>query len=874
MRRVKAWIFGGAKHRALIATMGSLALCLMMGAGCADDSASNNNQWPIPTNNPTNNQNNTNNTVNNTTNNWLNNTPGDMSSPQDMSGSDMGGEEDMVQQPLARYNPALDDLGEPSSTCATSLIDATLGQQATLRQFMTSYRVDALALADHKRYREAVHRFVFEHIAPCRLAGAPNMVIWPGGMSLPTLLIGPKAAAARGQGDPSNALAQLLNDLSVAAGYYTTKFPEASLAQNVQLALTDSTVRAIWDTYGPIAARYGLYMGLTVQLPQFERSTDPALIRMLGDPDYIELDHVYVATSSTIRSQFLLFGPDGRLMNMQPRAYVTPREQEVLSLEPSSFDQLRPLELPWGRMGVLEGAMAWMPDVQDRLDDLGATRYAHLAANEGGWVAPPERDERVWRPDGFMFGAWSLVQRSPRALGALASTLTGRLLDVSFDGQVQATIKAAHAPQAQRFVGQDQEQAASLFVGPWAFEDGPGDDVAARRQALRVAAQGLTPSAYVQGAWAVDLASSKADTQVQTHVAAAALYSGAQLVASSAGAVGQRKLKLELYSQGQLSASELIAAPPGAELVRPQLAVSALDEVFIVAEAVALDGSFNKLYMVRYDAQMRKVINAELLDTRADFNYQPWLWRVGRRLLLSWTQSSGDRNRAVLMQGSLSTTNVKVFANATPQPIEAPAMARQLIPLANQWGVRVAATVDALAAVWLDYEQGRWSVVCAISVDGGLSWSVPQRVDQSADGVASLHESPSIVAHGSGFVITWVDKSQERPGAHVMVRPLEIVQGGYPSLGPAFEVSQDEWAYRPDLRVGLLGELGLVYEGLDRSLKPYIERVKLEPRQGVATDRLRHEAQEGSAHFPRLLLDGSVFYEQVGDDGSSQVKRF
>lgn len=848
-------------------------LCLLaLSAGCADDAYK-----PTPT--PT-----QNNSTNNSTNNTNNNRPKQDMSGADMSGQDMSAQDMSVpydmQAPTSYYDPALDALGAPAGECKLDVVDARqAGQPRTARQFITSYRLDPAQLVDHKTYREHIHRIIHDQVLPCRVDDAPNVVIWPGSMSLPWLLLGHKATVARGLNDSANALAQMLRQLERASLYYKAKFPEATLAQNLQLALTDSTARVLLDTFGQLADRYDLYISVSANLPKFERVQDPEAIAALGDPDYEGLGYVYAATDAQIKSRTLLFGPDGKLVAERERAYVTPSEVEILALQGARLEAIKPVASPWGRLGVLDGVQAWMPDVQDRLDDLGAQHYLQLAANEGGWVLPPEAQDRLWRPDVFMFSGWSQVQRSPRALDGVASQLTGRLLDATFDGQTQVVTRALGVNAQARFVGQAQEQAPSLFVGPWALPEPFGDpeplSLEQRRQALRLAAAPLFSgqAPFVQGAWAVDV-STPSEQAVQTHPAGELMSTSALVVVSSAGKIGQRKLKLTISKPQTTPYEELIAAPAGVELVRPQVVITASDEVLIVAEAVALDGSFNKLFWARYDASARKLLEGDLLETRAAWNFQPWLWRVGRRVLLSWVRADGDSNQAVLMQGSLSGAG-GVFANATPQPI-VPASNVRTARAVRHWGARVAATSDKLAAVWLDFEEGSWRVLTSVSVDGGLSWSPASRLDETPDGAAAYHESPTISVHPDGFVVAWTDKSSLRPHPQIIARKVEVLATGAIKLGPSLAVSEPGWAFRPELIEGPLGASWLGYEAVGPEGWS-VQRVLLPVTLDGVLERREHKLEGHAAHFVRLLRgagQGQVrtIYERVAPSGASTIE--
>ena len=809
--------------------------------------------------------------------------PSDMSVAPDQAREDldMSPPGDMAA-PRRRYDPSLLELGPPATTCATPIADARgQAQPRAARVFAMSYRLEGDALRDHRSLREHLHALVHEAVLPCLSPDSPNVVLWPAAMSLPMMLLGPKAQAARAQADPAAAIAQLVPRLSGAVAHYKAAFPDVSLSQQLLLALTDTIARSVEDTYAQLARRYGLYMIVNVNLPELERSEDPALIAALGDPDYDDLTHVYVATSSTIQSRQLIFGPDGQLMDQRVRAYVTPAEREILALSPGRLDQLWPVQTPWGLVGVLDARQAWMPDVQDRLDDLGASHYLAPMALQDGWVQTPERDDGAWRPDVFMFGPWAQLMRSPRALTALSAQLTGRLVQIEFDGQVQLV---SRAPDAQaRFVGQDESSPASHLVGPWGFED-PGERAPTltrheRRAALRLKARQLAqePARYVRGAWAADLAAPDPQAVSQTHPVSASLSDGRVAVVSAQGPVGRRALVVEYYKDGQrLRRTPLQGVPEGAELIRPQVVATDRDELILVAEAVASDRSWNKLWIGRVDPARQDELQAQLLSTRSSWCYQPWLVRQGRRLILSWIGREGGLNRAVVMQGTLGTTG-PLFANATPTAID-PSGALQSAapgrePSAHQWAVRVAATQDRLAAVWLDYRHSRWEVMASMSLDGGISWTPALRVDETPPGVDALHESPTLLAVGDRFALAWVDKSAHVGRARLMTRSLGV-ESGVVTLGPALIVEDQGWPMRPWLASSPEGYPQLAYSRHHQG-QWSLELITLDAALSTTKSRRSKPIPQGSPHFMSLLPGRQapgLLYELASPQGSSVLR--
>src|SRR3954469_14557997 len=101
-----------------------------------------------------------------------------------------------------------------------------------------------------------------------------------------------------------------------------------------------------------------------------------AKVQTLGDPDEPARGYAYEATSPDVSNMALVFGPDGRLVSKQVKAYLTPPELgrpegQVggLDLVPGSITTgLSAVPTPLGTLGFVTSKDAWMPDVVDRLE--------------------------------------------------------------------------------------------------------------------------------------------------------------------------------------------------------------------------------------------------------------------------------------------------------------------------------------------------------------------------------------------------------------------------------------------------------------------------------------------------------------------------
>ncbi|MFU8804045.1 MAG: hypothetical protein ACNA8W_09580 [Bradymonadaceae bacterium] len=767
--------------------------------------------------------------------------------------------------PPPGYDPTLEDLGEPSAQCDIAIIEPNVANpQPMARIFVPSFRLDMEDALSHGVFRGRVHRFVFDHVLPCVSEDYPNVVVFPESMVLPMLVLGDKAAQTRTRTTIEQAISTMLPSLTDPFGYYARKYSDDGLetVTFILLAVTDQIVRATYDTFGQIADRYDLYVSVTVDLPEFERVTDPELVAILGDPDLEGLDYAYEATSPEVKNVQLLFGPDGELFDQTEKTYVTLTELGLLALTPGDFTKEHPMQTPWGRTGIVISKPAWMPDVQERLDDMGTQVIFQPEAYSGGWIIEAGHPDR-WEPDSFNLGGWLMAQRGGRAVYNLVPQLTGNFYEMIIDSQVQLIEKTTRDGGAAEFVGQRGPLAGNTFIAPWVMDDPimayPTMSLEERRSLLREAGQRLLPGSgdsiegqYVEGMWAIDLQLYEDDgieESMRTHPDAVTVDSTV-FVASSAGAVGSRFLEIQSYDAATLATGDAHEHHvEGFDLIRPSLVADGDGNLHLVAELLG-DGE-NRLYYVSFDPALETFSGGTILDSAGDWAFRPSLARVESSLYLSYIQRIGNGNRASFLRGNLG--NEAPFADVEPVEIEPRPMGRPELR-ANQWDARVSATESAIVVTWIDFKTWQWEVLAAASIDQGLTWSAPVRLDDVESGVEAINANPTVatIDEDSQFIVAWTSVAATRPNSGIATRRLIVGEEGGLTLEAVEHVDHgtafDDWSWRPAIFVSAMSRIDVVYEHLSDGAR------SLHNARWTSDDGWQHMAVQDDAEGARQFV--------------------
>ncbi|RMG18201.1 MAG: hypothetical protein D6729_07390, partial [Deltaproteobacteria bacterium] len=437
--------------------------------------------------------------------------------------------------------------------------------QGAVRVFAVGAHLKYRQLETYADFCSAWDTVIRTEVVPCLAPDRPNLLVLPENAALAAAFIGERGRAGR---EASSAVAGFASFFESYQGpylAYAERYPEATPNQQLLLALGDTLHRA-FQTFPEIARRYGVYLLVSSDLPEVERSTDPAEVERFGPPG---ADFAYVAIGPETLNVAVAFGPDGERLGRVAKSYLVPDEADLLNLVPGSLGQARPLALPFARLGVVISKDAWMPGLLHRLDALGANLMVQPEAFSGWAVEEYSGD---WLPDVFTQSSYGHTQRHAAFTHNVTPCLKGNLLDLAYDCQSHIVEQAGLTGASGAFIGQDP-YAGLVSVEPWVVEDpGPPLSLEERRARLREVGEKLLPGS-----------GDPLEDAYTNHVVAADLRPGRHRVAGDG-------------APGVLGPSRLVAEPEDPAAVQRFPAVAADgDRVVLAFTEGAMDGGALRL---------------------------------------------------------------------------------------------------------------------------------------------------------------------------------------------------------------------------------------------------------------------------------------
>ncbi|TFH28800.1 MAG: hypothetical protein E4H00_08135, partial [Myxococcales bacterium] len=355
------------------------------------------------------------------------------------------------------------------------------GDGETVRVFAIGPVIRYAEMEDYASFCQAWDDVVRTEVLPCLADDKPNLLVFPENATLAGSFIGSRGAAGRASSDTLGGFLSLLPSYVDQIAHYRERFPQTSASQQLFLALTDTTHRA-FQTFPTIADVYGVYVAVSSDFAPAELSNDPSDVAALADPDLESVSGVYVATEGTVYNWGVYFGPDGQEIARVAKSYLVPDEEDLIELSHGPLTQIRPVQLPFARSGMVISKDGWMPGLLHRLDALGANLMLQPEAFSGWGVEEYEGD---WLPDIVRQSAWAHTQRHASFRHTVTPCIKGNLFGLVYDGQSHVTSSNHPNDTPVSFVGQDP-YLGLLVVEPWVIEDpGPPMSLDERRIVLR-----------------------------------------------------------------------------------------------------------------------------------------------------------------------------------------------------------------------------------------------------------------------------------------------------------------------------------------------------------------------------------------------------
>ena len=296
---------------------------------------------------------------------------------------------------------------------------------------------------------------------------ARDLVVWPEDIGLFAALTGQRAQAARNSGSLTNSIVALLAAYAPQNAYYSSKFPAVAArtpqVRLLALSLTDTFAHVGVETFSEIARRYHVWLEAGIdmaqdwkvvcndiaafnsasppRLPDGElcQEQDPQRVHQLGDPFDPSRDYAYEAVTAEPSNMALVFDPAGRLRSKQVKTYLTPTELPgQLDLVPGEVSRgLSAVRTPVGTLGFVTSKDAWMPDVQDKLDE----QHVDVLVQPEFFVGDTVDDTRMWSPDTMLGAGYADVLRMPSLRAMVEPDLVGNVFEFSADAQSHIAVK-------------------------------------------------------------------------------------------------------------------------------------------------------------------------------------------------------------------------------------------------------------------------------------------------------------------------------------------------------------------------------------------------------------------------------------------------
>jgi predicted amidohydrolase len=655
-----------------------------------------------------------------------------------------------------------DPRNDDDDVCPAAPTDPT-----SARVFVIQPRIAPDNFKSYLDYHNHLFKLVETHVSHCVVADRPNIVVFPENTGITAAFIGSRGQAARNATSALGAFLALGGQYTQPIEFYKNSWPNLPLPNQIEIAVTDTVWRAFHETNQSIAQQLGVWVISSTNISGLvEKSTDPAEIAALGDPDVPDPAYVYVARDPGVYNTTFVYKPGGDLVAARKKPYLVAGEINDLALSAGPLSEAVPIAMADLGVGIFTSKDAWMPDLVDRLAALGADTFVQPEAFSG-WTTPEDPKEvDAWAPDILSQSAMAAVRKHGGFRHGIVAHLTGNLFDTTFDGQSIILRDPVPGERTPAYVGEPDEGGV-LAVAPWVTPDPIVDDptasLAVRRAKLRASGEerlpgGARANEYVETGIAADLSAglptspdgpagilgpsraiSSTGEVAQSHPAVAWTNTSPIIVAFQEGARGATRIMVATSEdQGKTFGAPHLVTSAGAVQITP---------------AVAVTGTYVYAAWQERDKQGARIACAVSNDRGKTFGSPSYLPSTGGiadawmptfaaangRVFLAYVDGSSGNERVVLAQaaeGSVTFT-VKLVEPTMPHPT---GDVRN-----NQWSPAIAANGNDVAAAWVDFRNANWDVFLSRSADGGTTFGAPIRLDDGSDNPERLHDDPFLM---------------------------------------------------------------------------------------------------------------------------------
>lgn len=731
-------------------------------------------------------------------------------------------------------------------------------------------------------FRASIAAVMDEHVVPSLPASGDSLVVFPEDTGLMAALIGERGTAARADTSITGAYLALGTSYGEAGDYYLSRATESiGPGRIVSLSVTDTLWRSLEHTFASLAREHGVWIAVTYNVADAERTTDPELVRIFADEGAADRSYAWVAEGDAVYNQTLVYDPTGALVHRWRKEYLVPIEESDLNLSYGDLGGLDAYAMPFGTVASVISKDAWMPDVLDRLALEGARLMLQPEAFSGWGV--PHGEDGAWAPDVLKESGWAHVMRYPEFRANVLPCLSANVLNLFFDCQ-SAILGKGGASGA--FIGQDPD-VGFVAVAPWVVADDGVGTLEERRARLIEVGERLLPGSgapeenmYVAGTvWA--------DLDLGAPFATREDVVGFEVAPSDAGE--QRRPDIAVFEDGtaivvwedtrrgraQIYGARLDAAiTPGEARVRvPTTGVVRQPRVAVRGDVAHL--VYQQDRVVRY---------ARSIDRGRSFpdpipiapldGVSQWVPAIAAsedgNVHVAWVD---DRDGAARVWYARSTNDGRQLEEARAIDDAPPSEYRTRH---NQWAPSIAARGDVVAIAWTDFRAFRWEIWGAVSTDRGVTFGEATRLDDYTGPLETLSSDPqSLLLDDGSWLVAWTDLRERRPNYDVRVRRLDprAIAGSAPSTAVPAPTTDARPEWRPAI-AAWGSEVRVVYQALPTDHDDlYVARSDDGGESFVAVTRHSTIADDVERYAPRVVVGGDHLFYAAWETTGSGARR-